>query len=132
MVIQMMQARQRPRGFTLIELMVVMVIVALLITLATPRYFGSLQKSKETALRQTLSVTRDALDKYYGDNGKYPDSLEDLIAKRYLRGLPVDPITGNDHSWTVVPPEDPEKGGVYDIHSGADGAGRDGKPFRDW
>lgn len=128
----MTQARKRARGFTLIELMVVMAVVALLITLAAPRYFGSLQKSKETALRQTLAVTRDALDKYYGDNGKYPDSLDALIAKRYLRGLPVDPITGSNSSWTTVAPEDPEKGRIYDIHSGADGAGRDGKPFRDW
>lgn len=120
------------RGFTLIELMVVMVIVSLLITVAAPRYFGSLQKSKETVLRQTLAVTRDALDKFYGDNGKYPDALEDLIAKRYLRALPVDPITGSNSSWTMVAPEDPEKGRVYDIHSGAEGVGRDGKPFREW
>ena len=123
---------ERGRGFTLIELMVVMVIVAMLITIAAPRYFGTLQKSKETALRQTLAVTRDALDKFYGDNGKYPDSLDALIAKRYLRSLPVDPITGSNSSWTTVAPEDPEKGQVYDIHSGADGAGRDGKPFREW
>jgi general secretion pathway protein G len=128
----MMQAQQRSRGFTLIELLVVMVIVSLLITIAAPRYFGSLQKSKETALRQTLAVTRDALDKYYGDNGKYPDNLDALIAKRYLRSLPLDPITESNSTWTIVAPEDPEKGRVYDIHSGADGTGRDGKPFRDW
>jgi general secretion pathway protein G len=128
----MRQAHNQARGFTLIELMVVMVIVAMLVALAAPRYFGSLDKSKETALRQTLAVTRDALDKYYGDNGKYPDSLDTLIAKRYLRGLPVDPITGSSSTWTVVAPDDPEKGQVYDIHSGADGAGRDGKPFREW
>ena len=127
-----MQAQKRSRGFTLIELLVVMVIVSLLITIAAPRYFGSLQKSKETALRQTLAVTRDALDKYYGDNGKYPDNLDSLIAKRYLRSLPLDPITGSTSTWTMVAPEDPEKGRVYDIHSGADGVGRDGKPFRDW
>lgn len=125
-------ACKRGHGFTLIELIVVMVIVALLVAIAAPRYFGSLQKSKETALRQTLAVTREALDRFYGDNGKYPDSLDALIAKHYLRALPVDPITGSNSSWTLVPPDDPEKGQVYDIHSGADGAGRDGKPFRDW
>ncbi|MCJ7838783.1 MAG: type II secretion system protein G, partial [Burkholderiales bacterium] len=97
-----------------------------------PRYFGSLQKSKETVLQQTLAATRDALDKFYGDNGKYPDGLDDLIAKRYLRALPVDPITGSNSSWITVAPEDSEKGRVYDIHSGADGVGRDGKPFREW
>ena len=123
---------KQARGFTLIELIVVMVIVALLVTIAAPRYFGSLQKSKETALRQTLAVTRDALDKFYGDNGKYPDNLEALIAKRYLRSLPVDPITESSSTWTVVAPEDATKGGVNDIHSGADGMGRDGKPFREW
>ena len=128
----MTPAQKRSSGFTLIELLVVMVIVSLLITIAAPRYFGSVQKSKETALRQTLAVTRDALDKYYGDNGKYPDNLDALIAKRYLRSLPVDPITGSNSTWTMVAPDDPEKGRVYDIHSGADGAGRDGKPFRDW
>lgn len=128
----MTQALKRARGFTLIELIVVMMIVAMLVTLAAPRYFGSLQKSKETVLRQTLAVTRDALDKYYGDNGKYPDTLDALITKRYLRSLPVDPITGSNSSWTVVAPDDPEKGHVYDIRSGADGVGRDGKPFREW
>lgn len=127
-----MQTDKGLRGFTLIELLVVMVIVSLLITIAAPRYFGSLQKSKETALRQTLAVTRDALDKFYGDNGKYPDTLDTLVKKHYLRSLPVDPITGSNSSWTMVAPDDPEKGHVYDIHSGAEGAGRDGKPFRDW
>ena len=125
-------AHKRASGFTLIELIVVMVIVALLVTIAAPRYFGSLQKSKETALHQTLAVTRDALDKFYGDNGKYPDSLDALISKRYLRSLPVDPITESSATWTMVAPEDPTKGGVIDIHSGADGMGRDGKPFREW
>jgi general secretion pathway protein G len=120
------------RGFTLIELIVVMAIVALLVAIAGPRYFTSLHKSKETALRQTLVVTRDALDKFYGDTGKYPETLEVLITKRYLRTMPVDPITESNVTWTVVAPEDPEKGGVYDLHSGADGTGLDGKPYREW
>jgi len=120
------------RGFTLIELIVVMAIVALLVAIAGPRYFTSLHKSKETALRQTLVVTRDALDKFYGDTGKYPETLEVLITKRYLRTMPVDPITESNVTWTVVAPEDPEKGGVYDLHSSADGTGLDGKPYREW
>jgi type II secretion system protein G len=128
----MTPVHERAPGFTLIELIVVMMIVALLVAIAAPRYFGSLQKSKETALQQTLAVTRDALDKFYGDNGKYPDSLDTLITKRYLRSLPVDPITGSRSSWIVVAPEDPAKGAVHDIHSGAAGVGQDGKPFRDW
>ena len=121
-----------PAGFTLIELIVVMAIVALLVSIAVPRYFGSLQKSRETVLLQTLAATRDALDKFYGDTGKYPESLDMLVGKRYLRAMPVDPITGSAVTWTIVPPEDPQKGGVYDLHSGADGNGRDGRPYRDW
>ncbi|MEI7535560.1 MAG: prepilin-type N-terminal cleavage/methylation domain-containing protein [Comamonadaceae bacterium] len=126
-----MQAR-RQSGFTLIELMVVMVIVSILIAVAAPRYFGSLQKSKETALHQTLAVTRDALDKFYGDKGKYPDSLDALITQRYLRSLPVDPITDSSTSWILVAPEDAAKGAVSDIRSGAAGLDRNGTPFREW
>lgn len=127
-----MRIRTNPDGFTLIELLVVMVIVALLLSLAVPRYFGGLEKTKETVLRQTLAVTRDALDKFYGDTGKYPDTLEMLVSKRYLRSLPLDPITESNATWILVPPEDPSKGTVYDVQSGATGIGRDGKPFREW
>lgn len=126
-----MHAYRRRRGFTLIELLVVMSIVALLAAIAVPRYFGGLQRSKETVLRQTLAVTRDALDKYYSDNGRFPDTLDILVSKRYLRSMPVDPITGSSSTWTVVAPEDPAKGGINDIRSGAEGSGRDGKPFRE-
>jgi len=127
-----MSACQRDRGFTLIELLVVMAIVSLLVSLAVPRYFGSLARSKETALQQTLSVTRESIDKFYGDTGKYPDNLGVLVSSRYLRSLPVDPITESSATWTMVPPDDPEKGQVYDIRSGAEGVGRNGKPFREW
>jgi general secretion pathway protein G len=127
-----MKAHPRSRGFTLIELLVVMTIVALLLAIAAPRYLGSLDKSKETALRQTLSVMRDALDKFYGDTGKYPDSLDTLVSRRYLRSLPVDPMTGSNGTWTTVAPDDPEKGRIYDVHSGAAGTGRDGTAFREW
>lgn len=132
MVAVAMNSRRGASAFTLIELLVVMAIVALLVSLASPRYFGSLSRSKETALQQTLAVVRDSIDKYYADNGKYPDDLAMLVSRRYLRGLPVDPITGTDGTWLIVAPDDPEKGGVYDIHSGADGLGRNGKPFREW
>ena len=127
-----MRKLRRFCGFTLIELLVVMAVVALLVSLASPRYFGSLSRSRETALQQTLAVVRDSLDKYYADTGKYPDDLAMLVSRRYLRSLPVDPVTGSDGTWIVVPPDDPEKGGVYDIQSGAEGAGRNGKSFREW
>ena len=124
--------RSAGSGFTLIELLVVMAIIAILVSLAAPRYFNSVEKSKEAVLKQDLSTMRDAIDKYYGDTGKYPDSLDDLVTKKYLRKLPVDPITDNATSWVAVPPEDADKGGVFDVHSGAAGNGRDGTPYSSW
>ena len=119
-------------GFTLIELLVVMAIIATLLTIAVPKYFHSVEKSKEAVLHQNLTLTREVLDKYYGDNGKYPDSLEELVTKKYLRSLPQDPFTGNATAWLIVPPDSPEKGGVYDIRSGAPGNARDGSAYKDW
>ncbi|MEO6145813.1 MAG: prepilin-type N-terminal cleavage/methylation domain-containing protein [Sulfuriferula sp.] len=119
-------------GFTLIELLVVMAIIALLLSIAAPRYFNSVDKTKEAVLHQDLSTMRDALDKYYGDTGKYPDTLDDLVSKKYLRKLPVDPITDSAATWVTVPPADAEQGGVYDLHSGASGNGRDGTPYAGW
>ena len=118
------------RGFTLVELLVVMAILAVLMTLAIPRYFHSIDRAKETALRQTLAVTRDAIDKFYGDNGRYPDNLQELVGKRYLRSMPVDPLTESDQTWALVRPPDPlAKGEVYDLRSGAVGIANDGRPF---
>lgn len=119
------------RGFTLIELVIVMAIVALLLTLAAPRYFKSLERSKETVLRSNLAAMRDALDKFYGDTGKYPERLEILVEKKYLRSMPVDPITESSTTWVAVPPDQPEKGGVYDVRSGADGNTTDGVPYKE-
>lgn len=124
--------RKTARGFTLIELLVVMAIIALLLSIATPRYFNSVEKTKEAVLRQDLSTMRDAIDKYYGDTGSYPDNLNDLVSKKYLRKLPVDPVTDSAATWVVVPPSDADKGGVYDLHSGAPGNGRDGTPYSGW
>jgi len=119
-------------GFTLIELLVVMAIIATLLSIATPRYFHSIEKSKEAVLKQDLSTMRDALDKYYGDTGKYPATLDDLVARKYIRAIPEDPIAGNTTSWQSVAPDDPAKGGVYDVKSGALGNGRDGTAYSDW
>jgi general secretion pathway protein G len=125
--------RRAQRGFTLIELMVVLSIVALLLSVAVPRYFNSLNKSKETVLRANLAATRDALDKFFGDTGRYPDSLEQLVQARYLRTLPLDPVTDSATTWTLVPPDKPERAGaVYDLHSGAPGKAADGSNFSDW
>jgi general secretion pathway protein G len=122
----------RARGFTLIELLVVLAIIATLLTIALPRYFSSVEKSKEAVLRENLYVTRDAIGKYYSDKGKYPESLEALVTDKYLRGIPMDPVTDSTATWVVVPPEDPKKGAVYDVKSGAPGKASDGTLFADW
>jgi general secretion pathway protein G len=119
-------------GFTLIELLVVMVIVSILISLAAPRYFNSLEKSKEAVLRQDLALMREALDKFYGDRGKYPDTLDELASQKYLRSIPTDPFTESAATWVAIPPADVGQGGVYDIKSGAVGQGRDGSEYREW
>ena len=127
-----MRMKARQHGFTLVELLVVMVLISLLLTIAAPRYFSSLDKSKETVLRQNLSLTRASLDKYYGDMGKYPDSLEMLVTKKYLRKLPFDPVTESTTTWIIIAPEEIDKGGVFDIKSGAPGNASDGSAYSDW
>lgn len=122
----------RRGGFTLIELIVVMAILAVLITLAAPRYFHSLERSKEAVLRSNLAATRDALDKFYADTGKYPERLDVLVEKKYLKALPLDPIAESREKWILVPPDSPDKGGVYDLHSGAEGNSLDGTPYKEW
>lgn len=119
-------------GFTLIELLVVLSIIALLLTLAVPRYFHSIDTSKEAVLSENLHIVRETIDKFYGDKGRYPESLEELVSERYLRAMPHDPVTGSSTTWTIIAPETPgAKGNVYDIKSGAPGTTRDGKPFAD-
>ena len=124
--------RARPRGFTLIELLVVLGIIALLLTLAVPRFFPSVDKTKETILLDNLRSTRAVIDQFYSDTGRYPDSLEQLVEKKYLRSLPVDPITESTTTWTVVAPEDEALGAVYDLRSGAPGNDGSGKPYAEW
>ena len=120
-------------GFTLIELIVVLTVLALLLTIAVPRYFSHIEHAKEATLKQDLSVMRDAIDKFHGDKGRYPDQLDELVSARYIRTIPVDPITESASTWRVVPPTDTEaKGAVYDIKSGADGNSADGTPYSDW
>lgn len=120
------------QGFTLVELMVVMTIIALLLTLAVPRYFGNVDRTKESVLRENLATLRDSIDKFYADTGRYPASLNELATSRYLRKVPVDPVTDSDKTWVAIPPGDGQQGSVYDVKSGAAGKARDGTQFRDW
>ncbi len=120
------------RGFTLIELLVVMAIIATLLTIAVPRYFRSIQRSREAVLQQDLAALRESIDRFHGDTGKYPPSLAALVDKHYLRRVPVDPIARSADKWTVVNADDPDDGGVKDVRSGADGAGESGVPYAEW
>ncbi len=120
------------RGFTLIELLVVMTIIGVLLTIAVPRYFRTVERSKETVLKHDLSVMRDSIDKYYADLGQYPETLASLAEKHYIRSVPVDPFTKSAETWVVVASEDPDHPGVRDMHSGSPNAGYNGIPFVSW
>ena len=120
------------RGFTLIELLVVLAIVATLLTLVAPRYISQIEASKETVLRHNLRSTRQVIDKFYGDLGRYPETLEELVEKRYLQALPIDPVTDSNATWQIVAVPTGYKGSVYSIKSGATGNARDGNPYAEW
>ena len=122
----------RRDGFTLIELLVVLAVVATLLTLALPRYFGSLDKSKEAVLKENLYQLRDAISRYHADKGRYPESLASLTADKYLRKVPLDPVTDSAATWIVVAPLESATGGVYDVRSGAPGKGIDGTEYAQW
>ncbi|MFT3819936.1 MAG: prepilin-type N-terminal cleavage/methylation domain-containing protein [Rubrivivax sp.] len=127
----------RRRGFTLIELLVVMSIIALLLSIALPRYFSSLDRAREATLKQSLAVMRDAIDKFHADRGRYPDELAELERERYLRAVPVDPMTDSSATWVLTPPPagragDAAAGKVYDVHSGSDARALDGSEVAGW
>lgn len=122
----------RQTAFTLVELLVVMAIIALLLTIAVPRYMNSVEKSREAVLRANLALTRQMLDKYFEDNGKYPDELDSLVGKHYLRSIPQDPVTGSSATWVIVAPADSGQGAVFDVRSGAPGNALDGSPYGTW
>ena len=121
-------------GFTLIELIVVFAILALLVSIAVPRYFAHVDRAKEVTLKQDLSVMRDAIDKFYADKGRYPDSLDEMVSQRYLSKIPADPITESSTTWMVLPPppDTEAKGQVFEVKSGADGQASDGTSYQDW
>ena len=127
-----MNGRRTTRGFTLIELLVVMSIIGLLLTIAVPRYFRTVRVSKETVLRHDLSVVRECIDKFYADSGQYPEALTALVAKHYIRSVPVDPMTKSAQTWLPVASDDPDHQGLRDLHSGSPEIALDGSPFVSW
>lgn len=124
--------QQIEAGFTLVELLVVLSILALLLSLAYPKYFSSIERAQEAALKQTLNTVRESIDKYYADTGQYPNSLEVLVEKKYINKLPQDPITESTSTWVIDAPEPPIEGLIYDIHSGATAKAKDGSQYSEW
>jgi general secretion pathway protein G len=119
-------------GFTLIELLVVMAIIATLLSIVAPRYFNSIEKAKESVLKQDLTIMRDAIDQFHSDMGSYPITLEELVERRYLRSIPIDPMTESNTTWMVIAPVNDEEEGVYDVHSGYPGQALDGTYYEEW
>ena len=136
---ELQQKNRRARGFTLIELMIVMTIIGILASIAAPNYQRSVIKAREAVLMENLYQMRRAIDAYFVDKGKYPGGLEELVGGKYLRAVPVDPFTNATDSWEIVaptPPEDgtgePAEGGMEDVRSGSDLVGLNGTPYREW
>ncbi len=137
-------------GFTLIELMIVLTIIAILSAIAIPNYQWALIRAREAVLQENLYGIRSAIDQFHADQGRYPDKLEDLTARKYIRDIPKDPFTRSAETWITVPPpaelppENPDgspasvgtlplpKGNVYDVQSGSDLIGSNGIAYKDW
>jgi general secretion pathway protein G len=131
------QRLRSARGFTLIELMVVMAIVSILLTIALPIYQKSITRSKESVLRNNLFTLRSMIDEYTIDKGKAPQSLQDLVSEGYLRQIPLDPMTGSDQTWRIIMEENAIGGsasapGIFDVKSGSDKTSLDNVPYSEW
>jgi general secretion pathway protein G len=120
------------RGFSLIEVLVALAIVASILTIAAPKYFTAVERAKEAVLRENLFIMRDAIDKFRADQGQYPNVLADLVTKKYLRAIPPDPFTDSPNSWIIVPPANASSGAVQDVKSSAPNQARDGSWYKDW
>ena len=124
------------RGYTLIELLVVLVVLAVLAAIVAPNYLDRVAQARETVLRHDLVSLRIAIDQFYRDKGRYPATLQELAALRYIREVPEDPVTRSRASWVLVPPSAADAGtgtaAVFDVKSGAPGLGSDGTPYASW
>ncbi len=126
------RTRSLRTGFTVIELLVVMSVIGLLLAIVAPRYTEHIDRARESVLRQNLASLRDAIDKFYGDRARYPADLQELVKQRYLREVPLDPLTDRSDSWVLLHPQGQSEGAVIDVHSAAGGKARDGTAYATW
>jgi general secretion pathway protein G len=119
-------------GFTVVELLVVLAVMAVLLSLAAPRYIAHVDRSREAVLRQNLKAIRDGIDQYQADRGSHPPTLQALVVARYLREIPIDPMTDRSDTWLVLSPQGATSPGVHDVRSGAKGRSSDGTAFATW
>jgi len=136
-MMKMFKKQKNCRGFTLFEMLAVMVILGILASIAIPSYKRSQIKARESVLAEDLYQMRKAIDAYYADNAAYPDSLDQLASSKYLRAVPRDPFTRSSDTWDCVPPEPADngqlaEGGCFDVRSGSDLVGGNGIPYQDW
>jgi general secretion pathway protein G len=124
--------RQAARGFTLVELIVVMACIGLLLSIAAPRYMQQVDVSREAVLSHNLDGMRVAIDQFFSDKGRYPRTLQELVDQHYLRSVPVDPMTDRVDTWQMVTPPGEAGPAWFDLHSGATGTGRNGVPYAKW
>jgi general secretion pathway protein G len=131
------QTGKRSSGFTLVELMVVMLIISILLAIAVPSYISAIRSAREAALREDLHTMRDAIEQYTEDKEQAPQSLDDLVQAGYLKSLPIDPMTHRADTW--VPDQsdsyssvDQSQTGINDVHSGSDQVGGNGEPYSQW
>jgi len=120
------------RGFSLIELIVALAILATILAMAVPRYFSNIETAQENVLREDLYIMRSAIDHYFSDQNLYPNTLSDLVNKNYLRAIPTDPFTQSSNSWVIVPPTNTSLGAVYDVHSGSPNMAKNGTWLATW
>ncbi|HXZ33316.1 MAG TPA: prepilin-type N-terminal cleavage/methylation domain-containing protein [Terriglobales bacterium] len=132
-------SKKRSRGFTLIELMIVISIILILVSVALPAYNQSIVRARESVLKQNLFTLRSVISQYTLDKQKAPQSLDDLISGGYLKQLPVDPMTGKNDTWvadqeenTIMSIDEQDQGGIIDVHSGSDGTSSDGTAYSTW
>jgi len=132
-----MRERTGECGFTLVELMIVMLIIAVLAAVAVPSFISSIRNAREAALKEDLHVMRDAIDSYTMDKNQAPQSLDDLVQNGYLKKIPEDPMTHSSDTWQTTSDDtysdvDQTQSGINDVHSGSDEQGSDGQPYSSW